>query len=61
MPIPEDTLAAICRDEASLSDFSKMRLFNTLFSEKGIPTGLKGQFWKKLINASTLTEEDLAD
>ena len=33
-----------------------MRIFNTLFSEKGIPTELKGLFWKKLIQI-----EDNAD
>ena len=33
VPIPEATLAAICRDEVSLQDFSKMRIFKTLFSE----------------------------
>ena len=33
VPIPETTLAAICRDEVSLQEFSKMRIFMTLFSE----------------------------
>ena len=50
VPIPETTLAEICRDEVSLGDFSKMRIFKTLFSEEGIPLGLKGQFMKKLVN-----------
>ena len=41
VPIPEESLAAICRGEVSLQEFSKMRIFNTLFSAQGIPVGLK--------------------
>ena len=60
VPIPDSTLAEICRDEVSLEDFSKMRIFKTLFSEKGVPFGLKGQFMKKLINICKCTEEESA-
>ena len=49
VPIPESVVAAICHGEQSLDNFSKMRVFNTLFSENGISTDLKGQFWKKLV------------
>lgn len=60
VPIPEPTLAAICRDEVSLSDFSKMRIFKTLFSEKGVPDGHKGQFWRRLVNMTTSSKEESA-
>ena len=60
VPIPEATLAEICRDEVNLGDFSKMRIFKTLFSEEGIPLGLKGQFMKKLVNICKCSEEESA-
>ena len=56
VPIPLTTLQAICREEISLSEFSKLRIFNTLFSRDGIPKELKGQFWRRLAGIQEITD-----
>jgi len=58
VPIPYETLAAICRGEVSLQEFSKMRVFKTLFSEEGVSRDLKSQFWCQLINLQIKSEEE---
>ena len=47
-PISVATLDAICRGEASLDDYSKMRIFLTLFSEDGIADEQREPIWKSL-------------
>ena len=47
-PISVAALDAICRGEASLDDYSKMRIFLTLFSEEGIPDEQREPIWKSL-------------
>lgn len=47
-PISVAALDAICRGEASLDDYSKMRIFLTLFSEDGIADEQREPIWKSL-------------
>ena len=48
LSIPDNEITSICQGETNIGDYSKLRIFKTLFSENGIPVDLKGQFWKKL-------------
>lgn len=58
MPIPYETLTAICSGEIILQEFSKMRVFNTLYSASGIPHDLKSMIWCQLSNIQNRTVEE---